>query len=241
MKYKGKSVEIIGRQRLFDKETLWIHILDTDTFTQVLAEELEDDGVSKNGLAYARFIAIATKIKQEIADKHILAPYESNLIPLPHQILVLEKVMQGVQTRFMLADEVGMGKTIEAGLVLKEKKLRGEVKRVLLVVPKSAMLQWQAEMKEHFAENFVIYDSDLITSMAKTFASFDAEEELNFWRQHNQIIVSSDALKPIEARQGWSQERVDAYNKYRLEMVVNADFDMVIIDEAWLFHFRFTF
>lgn len=87
-------------------------------------------------------------------------------------------------------------------------------------------------MKEHFAENFFIYDSDLITSMAKTFASFDAEEELNFWRQHNQIIVSSDALKPIEARQGWSQERVDAYNKYRLEMVVNADFDMVIIDEA---------
>ena len=50
MKYKGKSVEIIGRQRLFNKETLWIHILDTDIFTQVLAEELEDDGVSKNGL-----------------------------------------------------------------------------------------------------------------------------------------------------------------------------------------------
>ena len=232
MKYKGKSVEIIGRQRLFNKEILWIHILDTDIFTQVLAEELEDDDVSKNGLAYARFIAIATKIKQEIAEKHILAPYESNLIPLPHQILVLEKVMQGVQTRFMLADEVGMGKTIEAGLVLKEKKLRGEVKRILLVVPKSAMLQWQSEMKEHFAENFFIYDSDLITSMAKTFASFDAEEELNFWRQHNQIIVSIDALKPIESRQGWNQERVDAYNKYRLEMVVNADFDMVIIDEA---------
>ena len=232
MKYKGKSVEIIGRQRLFNKETLWIHILDTDIFTQVLAEELEDDDVSKNGLAYARFVAIATKIKQEIAEKHILAPYESNLIPLPHQILVLEKVMQGVQTRFMLADEVGMGKTIEAGLVLKEKKLRGEVKRILLVVPKSAMLQWQSEMKEHFAENFFIYDSDLITSMAKTFASFDAEEELNFWRQHNQIIVSIDALKPIESRQGWNQERVDAYNKYRLEMVVNADFDMVIIDEA---------
>ena len=232
MKYKGKSVEIIGRQRLFNKEALWIHILDTDIFTQVLAEELEDDDVSKNGLAYARFIAIATKIKQEIAEKHILAPYESNLIPLPHQILVLEKVMQGVQTRFMLADEVGMGKTIEAGLVLKEKKLRGEVKRILLVVPKSAMLQWQSEMKEHFAENFFIYDSDLITSMAKTFASFDAEEELNFWRQHNQIIVSIDALKPIESRQGWNQERVDAYNKYRLEMVVNADFDMVIIDEA---------
>ena len=54
MKYRGKSVEVIGRQRFFDKETLWIHILDTDTFTQVLAEELVDDGVSKNGLTYAR-------------------------------------------------------------------------------------------------------------------------------------------------------------------------------------------
>lgn len=232
MKYKGKSIEIIGSQRLFDKETLWIHILDDNTFTQVLAEELEDDEISKNGLAYARYIAIASKIKQEIAEKHILAPYESNLIPLPHQILVLEKVMQGVQTRYLLADEVGMGKTIEAGLVLKEKKLRGDVKRVLLIVPKSAMLQWQNEMKTHFAESFFIYDSELITTMAKTFAGFEAEEELNFWKQHNQIIVSSDALKPIESRQGWSQERVDAYNKYRLEMVVNADFDMVIIDEA---------
>ena len=68
--------------------------------------------------------------------------------------------------------------------------------------------------------------------MAKTFASFDAEDELNFWKQHNQIIVSSDALKPLTVRDGWSQKRVDEYNKYRLEAVLEAEFDMVIIDEA---------
>lgn len=232
MRYKGKSVEVIGRQKVFDKEALWIHVLEDGTFKQVLEDDLEDDGISKNGLAYARYVCVAAKIKEEVAQKHILAPYESSLIPLPHQILVLEKVMQGVQTRFLLADEVGMGKTIEAGLVLKEKKMRGEVKRVLLVVPKSAMLQWQSELKEHFGESFFIYDSEFISSMAKTFASFEAEEELNFWRQHNQIIVSSDALRPLEYRVGWSQEKVDEYNKYRLEAVVNADFDMVIIDEA---------
>lgn len=232
MRYKGKSVEVIGRQKVFGKEALWIHVLEDGTFKQVLEDDLEDDGISKNGLAYARYVCVAAKIKEEIAQKHILAPYESSLIPLPHQILVLEKVMQGVQTRFLLADEVGMGKTIEAGLVLKEKKMRGEVKRVLLVVPKSAMLQWQSELKEHFGESFFIYDSEFISSMAKTFASFEAEEELNFWRQHNQIIVSSDALRPLEYRVGWSQEKVDEYNKYRLEAVVNADFDMVIIDEA---------
>lgn len=154
---------------LFGKETLWIHILEDDSFAQVLRSDLEDDTQenSRDGMSYVRYIAIAARIKEEMAQKRLLAPYESSLIPLPHQILVLEKVMQGVQTRFMLADEVGMGKTIEAGLILKEKKLRGEIKRTLLIVPKSAMIQWQQELKEHFNENFFIYDSDFITGMAK--------------------------------------------------------------------------
>lgn len=234
MKYKGKSIEVIGSKMLFGKETLWIHILEDDSFAQVLRSDLEEDmpGTKHSGMSYVRYIAIAARIKEEMAQKRLLAPYESSLIPLPHQILVLEKVMQGVQTRFMLADEVGMGKTIEAGLVLKEKKLRGEIKRILLIVPKSAMIQWQQELKEHFSENFFIYDSDFITGMARTFASFDAEEELNFWKQHNQIIVSLDALKPVSQRQGWSQDKINEYNKYRIESVVGADFDMIIIDEA---------
>lgn len=234
MKYKGKSIEVIGSKTLFGKETLWIHILEDDSFAQVLRSDIEEDRPSNSqaGMSYVRYIAIAARIKEEMAQKRLLAPYESSLIPLPHQILVLEKVMQGTQTRFMLADEVGMGKTIEAGLVLKEKKLRGEIKRTLLIVPKSAMIQWQQELKEHFNENFYIYDSDFITGMARTFASFDAEEELNFWKQHNQIIVSLDDLKPVSQRQGWSQEKINEYNKYRIESVVGADFDMMIIDEA---------
>lgn len=234
MKYKGKRIEVIGSKILFGKETLWIHILEDDSFAQVLRADLEEDRPSNSqaGMSYVRYIAIAARIKEEMAQKRLLAPYESSLIPLPHQILVLEKVMQGTQTRFMLADEVGMGKTIEAGLVLKEKKLRGEIKRTLLIVPKSAIIQWQQELKEHFNENFFIYDSDFITGMARTFSSFEAEEELNFWKQHNQIIVSLDALKPVSQRQGWSQEKINEYNKYRIESVVGADFDMIIIDEA---------
>ena len=232
MQYKGKSIEIIGQSQLFDKAFCWIHILEDDEFKQVMADEIEDYHSNLDALSYARYVSIAARIQGEIAQKRLLAPYESSLTPLPHQILVLEKVMQGLQTRYLQADEVGMGKTIEAGLVLKEKKLRGEVKRVLLVVPKSAMLQWQSELREHFNEHFHIYDSAFINGMARTFASFEAEEELNFWKQHNQIIVSSDALKPITVRDGWSQTKVDEYNKYRLEAVLNADFDMVIIDEA---------
>jgi SNF2 family DNA or RNA helicase len=231
MKYRGKAIEILGEKEVFGQKTAWIRILETNTFEQVSFDELVEDDTNFS-MAKLRFISIAAKIKDEVAKKNILAPYESSLIPLPHQILVLEKVMQSRQNRFLLADEVGMGKTIETGLILKELKLRGEIKRILVIVPKSSMMQWQSELKEHFNEVFHLYDSEMITSMARTFSNINADEEFNFWTQHNQIIVSTDALKPLEKRQGWSEERVNEYNKYRMEAVLDADFDLVIIDEA---------
>lgn len=231
MLYKGKAIEILGEKDVFGQKIAWIRVLEDDSFLQVTHEELETEDTVYS-LPFIRFVAIAAKIKDEVAKKNILAPYESSLIPLPHQILVLEKVMQSMQNRFLLADEVGMGKTIETGLILKELKLRGDIKRTLVIVPKSSMMQWQSELKEHFNEVFHLYDSEMITSMARTFSNINADEEFNFWTQHNQIIVSTDALKPLEKRQGWSQERVDEYNKYRMGAVLEADFDLVIIDEA---------
>lgn len=231
MLYKGKAIEILGEKEVFGQKVVWIRVLEDNSFLQVTQDEIETSDTVYS-LPFIRFITIAAKIKDEVAKKNILAPYESSLIPLPHQILVLEKVMQSMQNRFLLADEVGMGKTIETGLILKELKLRGDIKRTLVIVPKSSMMQWQSELKEHFNEVFHLYDSEMITSMARTFSNINADEEFNFWTQHNQIIVSTDALKPLERRQGWSQERVDEYNKYRMEAVLEADFDLVIIDEA---------
>lgn len=231
MRYKGKVCEIVGEKEVFGQRIAWIRLLEDGSFQEVPYDELEKL-TADFSMPYLQFVSIAAKIKDEVARKNILAPYESSLLPLPHQILVLEKVMQSNQNRFLLADEVGMGKTIETGLILKELKIRGEIKRILAIVPKSAMLQWQSELKEHFNEVFHLYDSERITSMARTFANINADEEFNFWTQHNQIIVSTDALKPLEKRQGWSQERVDEYNKYRMQAVLEADFDLVIMDEA---------
>ena len=231
MKYKGKAIEILGVKEVFGENIAWIRILENNEFLQVAYADL-DPVSSALSLSNIRFTSIAAKIKDEIAKKNILAPYESSLLPLPHQILVLEKVMKSAQNRFLLADEVGMGKTIEAGLILKELKLRGDIKRTLLIIPKSAMMQWQSEMKDHFNEVFHIYDSEMITSMIRTFSNLNADQEFNFWEQHNQVIVSTDALKPIDMRKGWTQERIDEYNKYRIDAVLDANFDMIIIDEA---------
>lgn len=231
MFYKGKAIEIVGQKEVFGKLLYWVRVLEDGTFIQVSEDDISTGEVDYD-LPYIRFISLASKIKDEVARKNILAPYESSLIPLPHQILVLEKVMMSAQNRFLLADEVGMGKTIETGLILKELKLRGDIQRVLVIVPKSSILQWQGELKEHFNEIFHIYDSDMISSMARTFSNINADQEFNFWTQHNQIIVTTDALKPLEKRQGWSKDRVDEYNKYRIEAVLDADFDLVVIDEA---------
>lgn len=231
MYYRGEACELIGEKEILGQQMAWVRLQKDGRFIEVPREELEPHH-QQTSLSYIQYVATAGKIQDEVARKRILSPYESSLLPLPHQILVLEKVMQSSHSRFLLADEVGMGKTIEAGLIIKELKLRGDIRRILAIVPKSSMMQWQSELKQHFNELFQLYDAQTISSMARTFANLKADESLNVWKQHHQIIVSTDALKPITFRQGWTQQQVDEYNKYRMEAVLEADFDLVIIDEA---------
>lgn len=231
MQYNNQSIEIISSKTVFGKSITKIRILATGQTMDVRTEEIVEES-NQVTLQNLQFRAMAARVKNEIGSQTILSPYESNVVPLPHQILALEKVMNGTYCRFLIADEVGMGKTIEAGLCLKELKLRGIVKRTLIVVPLSAMTQWQSELKKHFNEKFHIYDSEFIGSMAKTFGRLDADNDINIWQQNNQIIVSMDSLRPLESRRGWTKEKVDEYNKYRIESVINADFDLIIIDEC---------
>lgn len=231
MQFNNQPIEILSSKTVFGKSISKIRILATGQTLDVRTEEITNE-TRDVSLQNLQFRAMAARIKNEIGSQSILSPYESNVIPLPHQILALEKVMNGAYCRYLIADEVGMGKTIEAGLCLKELKLRGIVKRTLIVVPLSAMTQWQSELKKHFNEKFHIYNSEFIGSMAKTFGRLDADNDINIWQQNNQIIVSMDSLRPLESRRGWSKEKIDAYNKYRIESVINADFDLLIIDEC---------
>jgi len=231
MQYQEKEIEILSKKSVFGKQIAEVKILSTGEVKSVPYSELTDETKLPTD-ADITFKAIAAKIKSEVFKQSMLAPIESNIIPLPHQILALEKVMAGQFLRFLIADEVGMGKTIETGLILKELKLRGIAKRTLIVVPKSAMGQWQQEMKKHFNELFHIYDSDYINTVSKTFARLEVDNEINLFTQHNQIIVSMDALKPIETRQGWSKQKVDEYNRYRIQSVLEAEFDLLVIDEC---------
>ena len=80
----------------------------------------------------------------------------------PHQVSVVHQVVSHYPHRFLLCDEVGLGKTIEAGMVLKELRARGSAQRVLVIVPPNLLRQWQFELKTKFNENFAILNSDTV-------------------------------------------------------------------------------
>lgn len=171
----------------------------------------------------------AAKLQDALEDNLLLAPIQSSVIPLPHQLYALNRAVGQDRIRYLLADEVGLGKTIEAGLVLRELKLRGRAKRILVVAPKGLVRQWQAEMRQHFGEPFHFVDPSSLAALRQWRG--DSEED-NAWRMHDQVICALDSVKPLESRRGWSLDQIQTYNRERFEDLVSAAWDLVIIDEA---------
>jgi len=131
----------------------------------------------------------------------------SQIDPLPHQIdAVYHYILRHPRIRFLLADDPGAGKTIMAGLILKELKQRGLVDKVLIVIPGHLRDQWVRELKEKFGETFRVLDR----------AVMDASWGRNVWNEENQAITSMDFAK---------QEDV-------MVSLAEAKWDLVIVDEA---------
>ncbi|MFC4777277.1 DEAD/DEAH box helicase [Paenibacillus sp. GCM10023252] len=117
--------------------------------------------------------------------------------PMEHQISTARKVVHEMGGRAILADEVGLGKTIEAGLVLKEYMVRGLVRKALILVPASLVLQWVRELNQKFGIAAV------------------AQKKEHTW-QYDVVVASMDTAKRDPHR----------------ELLLNMDYDLIIIDEA---------
>ncbi|MEO0119158.1 MAG: helicase-related protein [candidate division WOR-3 bacterium] len=154
------------------------------------------------------FLAIeATRFRFASLFDPLLAMNVSKIDPLPFQIdAVYGYVLKLPRIRFLIADDPGAGKTIMAGLIIKELKLRKIAKRILIVVPGHLKDQWRREMKEKFQEVFWVVDRN-------TFNSLYGE---NPWEMGNQIITSMDFAK---------QEDI-------LPSLNSTEWDLVVVDEA---------
>lgn len=123
---------------------------------------------------------------------------------LPHQIEATHIVVNALRPRFLLADEVGLGKTIEAGLIMKELVLRKGMKRILVCVPAPLGVQWQQEMRSKFNEEFTILNRANFYQIAEN------------WNRHTRIITSIDFIK----------------NPRYADDVLRMRWDIVVFDEA---------
>ena len=174
---------------------------------------------------YLRYVTLFSKIKNETAGG-FLSSLASGIIPLPHQLHVLNRAMETNNIRYILADEVGLGKTIEAGMIIRELKSRGLVSRILVVCPTGLVTQWASEMQEKFHEKFqVILPSDYDTIRRLT-------DNDDVYGQFDQVISPMDSIKPIEKHAGWSEEKIEKYNEERIYSIINSGWDLIIIDEA---------
>ena len=178
---------------------------------------------------HVHYVAAAARIADALESDTLIAPIEGTVIPLPHQILALERAMQGDSTRFLLADEVGLGKTIEAGLIFREMKVRGLAKRVLVVAPAGLVSQWVSEMKTHFNESFHLVIPGTFNTWRQVAALDESE---NLWRLHDQVVCPMDSVKPVDSRRGWSRDQLARYNRERFDDLVSAGWDLIIVDEA---------
>ncbi len=224
-----KLFMLLESKELWGYKTSKIWIPGEERVVQVSSDQLKP-GEEAKALFSGDFISYAAasgKLLNAFNSADILlAPMNSAVLPLPHQIHALQRALFGEKIRFLLADEVGLGKTIEAGLIIQELKLRGVVKRVLIVAPKGLISQWESEMKLKFSEDFKL----VIPSELSAFKKLSGVQ--NAWELFDQVICPIDSVKPIYSRQGWSNERLQEYNQERFLDLVNAGWDLIVVDEA---------
>ncbi|WP_420448482.1 helicase-related protein [Candidatus Palauibacter sp.] len=131
----------------------------------------------------------------------------SRVDPLPHQLeAVYEHLVKLPSVRFLLADDAGAGKTIMAGLLVRELKLRGLLERILVVCPANLSFQWQRELREKFDEQFLVLKG----------ADIRGQFGVNQWLEQKQVITSLDLAKRDDILPGLAQ----------------VSWDLVIVDEA---------
>lgn len=131
----------------------------------------------------------------------------SRVDPLPHQLeAVYDYLLKLPRVRFLLADDAGAGKTIMAGLLVRELQLRGLAERILIVCPSNLSFQWQRELKEKFDEKFLILKGGDIRD----------QFGVNQWMEQKKVITSLDLAKRTEILPGLKQ----------------VHWDLIIVDEA---------
>ena len=144
----------------------------------------------------------------------------SAVTPWPHQVRAFERLYRGWPPKLLIADEVGLGKTIEAGLLLRQSWLAGRVKRILILAPKAILKQWQVELREKFNLNWPIYDGRRLVWYPSPAWHGRNERVVDPHRWHREpVVIASSQLMRRRDRAAELLEEAEPW-------------DLVVLDEA---------
>lgn len=234
----GQSARILSLTSLFGQEYADVFIEPAGPMQRVLVSEIKQrsdplsDLAQGRGLSAPLFVAKVTAhgLQTLMSQPGVLSAANFRITPLPHQVLAVDFVMGQFKPRAILADEVGLGKTIEAAMIFEELKLRHQARRVLIITPAGLTRQWQDELAQKFGEKFVLMDRAMFGALREMYG-----QESNLWKLHDQVITSLDFIKPRRIHPELSereQKRREAHNRQVFENMVAAGWDVVIMDEA---------
>lgn len=138
-------------------------------------------------------------------DKTLLqAPFRAGIDIKPYQLEPLRKALDLPRVNLFIADDVGLGKTIEAGLILQELVLRQRVDRVLVICPPAVTLQWKEELEQRFGLSFALYDREFVAARRR-----ERGWSVNPWRTHARFIVSYAMLRGGRGKQAARSQHLD--------------------------------
>ena len=172
--------------------------------------------IDRRSLVWA-FIANAARLPGGGA---LVGEATAAVTPWPHQVRAFEKLYGRWPPRLLIADEVGLGKTIQAGMLLRQAWLSGRAKRILIMAPKGVLSQWQIELREKFNLNWPIYDGRKLVRYPSPALRGQHQREVdrNEWHREPVVITSSHLMR----RSDRSAELLDQAEPW----------DLVVLDEA---------
>ncbi|WP_409978370.1 DEAD/DEAH box helicase [Anoxybacteroides tepidamans] len=165
------------------------------SWTNEFLERIEKDGPWASWEMYQLALEAAAHLAVPDFNGLQAPKHLPHLTPLPHQLEVAKQVVEKMNGKAILADEVGLGKTIEAGLILKEYMIRGLVKKVLILVPASLVSQWAMELNEKFfipavpqKKSYVWEQCDVVVSSIDT-AKRSPHRDIIYEQQYDMVII----------------------------------------------------
>ncbi|NJN32656.1 MAG: DEAD/DEAH box helicase, partial [Synechococcales cyanobacterium RM1_1_8] len=171
-------------------EVFWEREIDAQLLTAATWDSVVSKGFDDPRYFSAYFHTLRWNCVTSTDARLFQAPYRAGIEVKAYQLEPLRKALRMPRVNLFIADDVGLGKTIEAGLILREMLLRQKIKRVVISCPPSVVQQWKEEMESRFGLTFTIYDRAFVASRRR-----ERGYGINPWKTHNRFIISHALLR----------------------------------------------